>query len=157
MTKSKDMLSNYDNVSFQDINYESNNTPIISNPYFLIDNKIHDIGERLLDFIPKMIKHFMKSKGVGKLIDPSPRVFQYAVLQDVNKFYEIALVTCDIDPNRLFKIKKFISEELNTTQIQISNNFMWIHWDNGYDNILKIAEIVLYLGTPEFLEFNHKQ
>jgi hypothetical protein len=51
---------------------------IISNPGFLVSRKIYDIGEKLLDFIPKLANH-LSVNGAKRIEDPSERLLKYSI------------------------------------------------------------------------------
>jgi len=124
--------------------------PVITSPGHLINRNIFDIGERLIDFLPKISEHFSVT-GARALPDASARLFHYAIT-DENKFCIITLLMHDIPYEQKLRYKKYLIEELNPSLIDISINLMTLTWERGTTNLLGIAEIICYLGAPQMCD-----
>ncbi len=121
--------------------------PIVTNPAMLINRQIFNLGKRLLDFLPKMANHLSIAKA-KQIEDPSARLLKYSLTLD-NKIFSMILLGHDKSSEEKGKYCSFICEELGASWAQFSKNLIMFGWENGTVNILKIAEILIYLGAPE--------
>jgi len=122
------------------------NNPIVTSPGHLINRGIDDIGEKLIDFLPKMSEHF-KVKGSVGMPDASARLLHYSLTED-NKFHTITLLAHDKTDKEKSSFRKFIKEELNPTLVDITTNLVQFVWERGTTNIMGIAEVISYFGAP---------
>ena len=128
------------------------NNPIITNPGILINRKILDIGKRLLDFLPKMADH-LSVKNARPLEDPSHRIMKYGVTID-NKIHSMIFLAHDKSIEEKRNYCSFIREELGASWSQYSENLLMFGWERGNTNLLKIAEMLVYMGAPELVDKN---
>lgn len=124
--------------------------PIVTSPGYLISKNLVDIGEKLVDFLPKLSAHF-SVKGSKPLEDPSSRLVHYGITED-NKIFSIGLLVHDMKDKEIFKYRDFIKTELNPSKIEISNNLMYFYWENGTTNLMGIGETIFYLGAAKLCD-----
>lgn len=121
--------------------------PIITNPLNLIDKSIVNVGEQLIDFLPKIENHFSK-RSAFKIKNSIYRIFEIGI-DEQNKIYSISLLINDKSDNDLINIKQFIRDEYNKVKVTSSKNILDIVWENSTVDLLKLSEIIIYLGNYE--------
>lgn len=143
-------LSNY----YKKFTYNKKPAGVVTNPAFLISKQIYNIGERLIDFLPKFSEH-LSLDGYKKVDDPTERLFSYSITDD-NKIYSISLLIHDKLPEEKSRYSSYIRETLGCSWVKTGKNILTFGWNNGTTSILKIAEIIIYLGQPEMYVIEKK-
>ena len=148
-------VANYES-SFNRINlvvqHGRKHNPVLDNPALEINRKIKDIGERLLDFLPKMAKA-LSVPYAKKTQDASARLIGYSTTEK-NKFESVTILAHDLSIERKVKWLHWAQSELSVHGANVSDNLIHLHWANGYSNILGIAELITFMGPPEMFDPN---